>query len=193
MKFYLVSFFFCLSGLYAQTPALEAAKAFQQALDSAYLNPEKSVLSEADFADFEGLEFYPLDEKYIVEATFVRTPDAAPFFMQTTTTRRPVYVKYGEAHFQIAHRNFVLSLYQQKNSDSKALFLPFTDLTNGDGSYAGGRYLNVPIPKGDTLVIDFNQAYNPYCVYNPRYSCPIPPLENDLQIRIEAGVKDFVK
>src|SRR5690625_2756950 len=105
MRFLLFVLFLCFSSLFAQNPALEAAQAFQQTFDAEYLNPEKSVLLEEDFARFERLEFYPLDEKYIVEATFVRTPDAVPFFMQTTTTRRPVYVKYGEAHFQIDNRD----------------------------------------------------------------------------------------
>ena len=71
------------------------------------------------------------------------------------------------------------------------LFLPFTDLTSGDGSYGGGRFLDTTIPKGDTIVLDFNKAYNPYCAYNSAYSCPIPPKENDLLVRVEAGVKAF--
>ncbi len=73
------------------------------------------------------------------------------------------------------------------------LFLPFTDLTNGNGTYGGGRYIDLEIPKGDTMVIDFNKSYNPYCAYNGKYSCPIPPKENDLNIAIKAGVKNYSK
>ena len=71
------------------------------------------------------------------------------------------------------------------------LFLPFTDLTSGVDTYGGGRYIDQKIPEGNSIIIDFNQSYNPYCAYNPRYSCPIPPPENDLLIEIMAGVKDF--
>jgi uncharacterized protein (DUF1684 family) len=73
------------------------------------------------------------------------------------------------------------------------LFLPFTDWTSGDGSYGGGRFLDAYIPEGDIILLDFNKAYNPYCAYNSGYSCPIPPKENDLDVRIEAGVKDYAE
>jgi uncharacterized protein (DUF1684 family) len=71
------------------------------------------------------------------------------------------------------------------------LFLPFLDNTNGDTTYGGGRYIDLRIPEGDTIEIDFNKAYNPYCAYNSRYSCPIVPRENYLDTNIEAGVKKF--
>ena len=71
------------------------------------------------------------------------------------------------------------------------LFLPFSDLTCGSESYIGGKYIDLKIPKGDTIVIDFNTSYNPYCAYSPKYSCPKVPLENDLKIEIRAGVKKF--
>ncbi len=70
------------------------------------------------------------------------------------------------------------------------LFLPFTDLTTGDETYGGGRYLGLRIPKeGSPLIINFNLAYNPYCAYNEKYSCPIVPKENELPVAIRAGVK----
>ena len=73
------------------------------------------------------------------------------------------------------------------------LFLPYTDLTSGDGSYGGGKYLDLKTPEGNTIIIDFNKAYNPYCAYSHRYSCPVPPEENDLLVRIEAGVRVYEK
>ncbi len=170
---------------------LLGSKAAQEKINQSYLDPERSVLLPEDFENFTGLEFYPIDSKYIVEAEFVRTPDEKPFLMPTTTERLPEYVKYGEAHFQLEGKNLVLSLFKATDRESNYLFLPFTDLTSGDGSYGGGRYLDFELPVEDVLLIDFNKAYNPYCTYNPRYSCPIPPEENDLLVRIEAGVKDF--
>jgi uncharacterized protein (DUF1684 family) len=71
------------------------------------------------------------------------------------------------------------------------LFLPFLDTTNGIETYGGGRFLDMRIPKSKEVIIDFNKAYNPYCAYNYNYSCPIVPLENNLSIKVKAGVKKF--
>ena len=73
------------------------------------------------------------------------------------------------------------------------LFLPFADESNGESTYGGGRYIDLTIPEGDVLVIDFNRAYNPYCVYNKKYSCPLVPRQNYLKTKVKAGVKDFKK
>jgi uncharacterized protein (DUF1684 family) len=189
---------FC-SVIAAQDEALVSeSKAAQNKLNEEFSNPETTILDRKDFKKFKGLEFYPIDEKFIVEAKFVRTPNEKPFLMPTTTDRLPEYVKYGEAHFSIDGKDFILNLFKsvEPSEDPEYkdyLFLPFTDLTCGDGSYGGGRFLDQWIPDGDTILIDFNKAYNPYCAYSARFSCPIPPKENDLLIRIEAGVKDFGK
>ena len=119
-----------------------------------------------------------------------------PFEMKTSTERRPIYVKYGEAHFTIDGKSFKLNIYRNielsKKSEYKDyLFLPFSDLTSGNESYIGGKYIDMKTPKGDTIVIDFNTSYNPYCAYNNKYSCPKVPLENDLNIEIKAGVMKF--
>ncbi|NGX83768.1 DUF1684 domain-containing protein [Aequorivita sp. KMM 9714] len=195
----LFSFLLITSLGFAQSEALvlESLEA-QIKLNNEFANPETTILTPEDFRTFKELEFYPIDEKYIVNARFVRTPNEKPFLMPTTTDRTPEYVKYGEAHFSIDGKEFVLSLFKNTQPYNEPgyedyLFLPFTDLTSGAGSYGGGRYLDQRIPEGDTFVIDFNKAYNPYCAYNPKYSCPIPPKENDLLIRIEAGVKNFGK
>ena len=73
------------------------------------------------------------------------------------------------------------------------LFLPFTDLTNGEETYGGGRYIDLSIPEGNTIQLDFNKAYNPYCTYNKKFSCPLVPSVNSIKTRVVAGVKDFKK
>lgn len=189
-------YFITIASFAQETYSLEDSKQAQEKINEAYLNPETSILLEADFEEFKGLEFFPIDEKYIVEARFVRTPDQEPFEMPTTTDRIPVYVKYAEVHFSIDAKELKLSAYRDTSFVNKPgledyLFLPFNDLTNGYETYGGGRYLDLRIPVGDTITIDFNRTYNPYCVYNPKYSCPIPPEENDLDIEIRAGVLKF--
>lgn len=97
----------------------------------------------------------------------------------------PVYVKYGDLYFSINGKDFKLNVFQNQEliSDPEYynyLFLPFTDLTNGETTYSGGRYLDLRIPEGDSILLDFNKAYNPFCAYSCDYSCPIVPAENDL-------------
>ncbi|TRX32224.1 DUF1684 domain-containing protein [Flavobacterium sp. ZT3R18] len=169
---------------------------FQKDLNSEYADAKTSPLTVEDLAQFKLLDFYPANEKAFVVAQFIRTEDEKPFEMPTSGTRRPMYVKYGEARFQLEGKEFKLNIYRniefsKKSAYKDDLFLPFSDLTSGKESYIGGKYIDLKIPTGDTIVIDFNVSYNPYCAYNHKYSCPKVPLENDLAIEIKAGVKKF--
>ena len=175
---------------------VSAIAKFQKELNEEYADASKSPLTSEDLAVFKTLDFYPADETFFVVAKLVRTQTEKPFEMETSTDRKPLYVKYGELSFSINGRNFKLNVYKNielsKKKDYKDyLFLPFSDLTSGKDSYIGGKYIDLRIPKGDTIVIDFNTSYNPYCAYNHKYSCPKVPLENDLDIEIKAGVKKF--
>jgi uncharacterized protein (DUF1684 family) len=116
--------------------------------------------------------------------------------MKTTTTRLPEYTKYGEVHFELDGEQYILEVYQSPEISSRPgyedyLFIPFTDLTNGDETYDVGRYLEFSIPSSEEVVVDFNLCYNPYCSYSARYSCPIPPEANRLGIPIKAGEKKY--
>ncbi|WP_340074876.1 DUF1684 domain-containing protein [Leptobacterium sp. I13] len=169
---------------------------FQKALDGTFKNPESSPLKKKDQKDFTGLDFFPVDTAYYIIAEFVRTPNELPFMMPTTTSRKTVEIKYGEVYFKIDGKELKLNVYQ--NQELKLtqeykdyLFLPFSDLTNGEETYGGGRYIDLSVPDSDTIVIDFNKAYNPYCAYNEKYSCPIVPSENILEVAIRAGVKAY--
>jgi uncharacterized protein (DUF1684 family) len=191
----IILFLFCFTSSYAQKD-VAAAEKFQSELNKSYADSLKSPLMKDDLKQFKGLDFYPIDEKYIVEAIFIRTKKEKSFKMKTTTSRTPIYKKYGELHFSIDGKELKLNVYQNVDLKKKPgyedyLFLPFSDLTCGKDSYIGGRYIDMRIPKSEKVIVDFNQAYNPYCAYNYEYSCPIVPLENDLDIEINAGVKKF--
>lgn len=198
MKYYLFAALLGLSTLtFSQNHSTEI-KDWQQKMNTEFADKEHSPLTKKDLRKFKSLAFFPIDSSWRVEARFVRTPNEKPFEMPTTTSRLPIYEKYGEAHFSYKGENYVLNIYQnhqlrETEEYKEYLFLPFTDASNGEGSYAGGRYIELSIPAGDSLVIDFNKAYNPYCVYNTKYSCPIPPAENDLPVAVTVGVKDFKK
>lgn len=169
-------------------------KTFQEELNTEFKNPEKSPLTIKEQKKFKGHDFFPIDESYSFNAKFIKTQNAIPFNMKTTTNRSPIYEKYGEVVFEFNKIEYRLSIYQshrlrETDKYKNYLFLPFTDLTNGDETYGGGRYIDLNIPNSDNIIIDFNKAYNPYCAYSKTRSCPIPPEENDLDLKIKAGVK----
>jgi len=179
-----------------QLAQLEVAKEKQQELNEQYADKEKSPLTAEDFEKFESLEFFPIDLKYIVKASFIQNDFPVPFEMATSTDRRPVYQKYGSLYFKVDNVKCELPVYQnlslmEKEEYKNYIFVPFTDLTNAKGSYGGGRYLDLELPLNEEIFLDFNRAYNPYCAYNHKYSCVIPPKENDLKVSIKAGVKAF--
>ncbi len=178
--------------------ALQAIVEFQSTLNEEYRNPETSPLPDRFRKDFESLDFFAADTSYVVEGRFVRTPNAIPFLMPTTTERKSKEVVYGIVYFSLNGKDRQLEIYQNEElmleeGFEDYLFLPFTDLTNGEETYGGGRYLDLTIPKGNLIPLDFNKAYNPYCTYNKKYSCPLVPSVNDLKTRVAAGVKDFKK
>ena len=157
-----------------------------------------SPLKHKDRLIFDSLAFYPINEMFLVKATITLTPYSAPFKMKTSTDRLADYRQWGIAHFEIDTQSFELPVYQNLRllnmpEYKSYLFIPFTDLTNGDETYGAGRYVEASIPEGDTLIIDFNKAYNPYCAYNDKYSCPIPPVKNHLEIEVKAGELIFKK
>ncbi|WP_433778111.1 DUF1684 domain-containing protein [Flavobacterium anhuiense] len=169
---------------------------FQKKINSEYADPKTSPLMAEDLKNFKSLDFFPISETYFVNATLVKAKGGKVFEMKTSGTRTPKYIKYGTLNFKINGKPFQLAVYQSldlivQEKYKNHLFLPFSDLTTGKESYIGGRYIDLEIPKGNTIAVDFNQAYNPYCAYNYKYSCPLVPQENDLKIAIKAGVKTF--
>lgn len=197
IRIILIIFLGSITNIIAQsTDKIKSIEDFQVQINADFKNPEESPLSAKDLKNFEGLDFFDIDTSFILTAQFVRTPAEAPSEMPTTTDRKPVYVKYGEVYFQLKSKTIKLNIYQNQDLIKKPeyvdyLFLPFTDKTNGETTYSGGRYLDIRIPEGDSIILDFNKAYNPYCAYNHAYSCPIPPSENNLPVSIPAGVKVY--
>ena len=171
---------------------------FQKEMNEFFKDASISPLKEKDLKNFKGLDFFVFDSSYVVNAALTRTPEEKSFKMKTTTDRLPEYVKYGIVTFDLFGKSYNLNIYRNLDIINKEgyqdyLFLPFLDDTNGFESYGGGRYIDLDITEEDNLAIDFNSAYNPYCTYNEKYSCPIVPRENYLSIKINAGVKAFAK
>lgn len=174
----------------------ESSQDFQNTLNAEYMNPEESPLDSADLIHFTGLEFFPIENKFIVSAKIERDQALTFFEMETTTDRRPEYRIWAHATFTMDGKNFKLTIYQNKKLMNTLeygdyLFLPFTDLSNDKTSYSGGRYIDLRMTDNDEIIIDFNKAYNPYCAYSDRWSCPIVPSDNNLDVEINAGVKKY--
>ncbi len=192
---YLSLFILLITGsTHAQIKHAQEIKIFQKKLNKLYCNPYKSPLPKKERKTFKGHHFFPIDSLYKIEAKFSRYKNPASLQLKTTSDRLANFNKYGSIEFKLNGKKQRLTIYQSPNlGKSKKyrnrLFLPFNDLTNGNETYAGGRYIDLSIPEGDLIILDFNKSYNPFCVYNHRYSCPIPPIENNLTIRIEAGIK----
>ncbi len=165
--------------------------------DKEFLNPDDSPLPVEEIKAFKGLNYFKPDKKYKITARLERfsTPDTIK--MKTTTERLPLYIVYGRAIFTVDRQTDTLTIFRNvglmtKEGFEDYLFVPFMDETSGEESYGGGRYIDTRIPDNDYIEMDFNRAYNPYCVYNKKkYSCPIPPQENFINARIKAGEKNF--
>ena len=196
-------FVFLLSTVFALAQEVSIPKSwkkdvrkFREKLEWEYMHEERTPLTPEDKAHFKGLDYFRADRDFIVIARFIRTPDAIPFAMMTSSGKTREYVKYADLDFTVQGRTLKLAVYQniQLVKDEKYknhLFLPFTDFTCGIESYGGGRYIDLEIPAGQNILIDFNQCYNPYCAYSTGWNCPIVPDENRLDIRIVAGVKKW--
>ncbi|SNR77170.1 DUF1684 domain-containing protein [Lutibacter flavus] len=181
-----------------KTNYTDEIKLFQYKLNTEFANEEESPLTEEDIKTFKSLEFFDINEKYRIEAEFELTPNTPIFEMQTTTERLPLYRIYGIARFTLNGEKIELNIFQSQDLMLKYeyknyLFLPFNDATNNKTTYGGGRFIDLEIPEnnGNTIIIDFNKAYNPLCAYNHKYSCPIPPKENNIPIEIPVGVKAY--
>jgi len=171
---------------------------FQRKMNADFKDATTTPLKATDLKDFEGLEFFDFDETFKVDAVLKRTPDSEWFQMKTTTDRLSKERVFGIVTFTLKNQEYQLKVYQgEENMNTPGfedyLFLPFLDLSNGETTYSGGRYIDLSIPEGNRMEIDFNKAYNPLCVYNEKYSCPIVPRENFLEVKVEAGVKMYQK
>lgn len=153
---------------------------------------------ESPFADnvqsFEGLKYFPADLKYKITATLIPIENRKQVILTTNDGREERYMEYAYAEFDFSgfrNRLLILEMIDMGPSRGK-LFLAFGDATSAEETYGAGRYLDVPkTPGASTITLDFNKAYNPYCAYVEKYSCPLPPSENLLTIPIQAGEKSY--
>ena len=151
-------------------------------------------------ADVKFMHFFPADRSYCVWGDVKQTIGNKPFLINTHSGKQKPFKEYGTITFTIHDTTQTLHMYQSVDMVSgrpttDELFIPFTDLTNYETTFAGGRYIDLSIKNiaNNKLLIDFNKCYNPYCAFAEGYSCPIPPDENALHMPIIAGELMFSK
>lgn len=187
----------CLAYSAAGQTYEETLMKHREEMNAEFRNPTTTILDSLELPHFDSIAYYAPDLAFRIPARFRKKLFRPTFEMATTTARKPVYRKYGILTFEVAGKRHKLVVYQNVDLSKKVgyenyLFCPFKDLTNGLETYGGGRYLDFKMDElASSPIIDFNYAYNPYCSYNYKYSCPLPPSENWLNLRIEAGVKAY--
>lgn len=155
---------------------------------------ENSPLLQEDKENFQGLKYYPVDLSLRFEGAIAKYNEVIPdTIIGTKGDLRPA-IRYGYFSFEYRDEVYRLEIFKILRTDSayaKYLFLGFTDATSGQETYGGGRYIDMTESDENHYVVDFNLAYNPYCAYNPRFTCAIPSSANRLPFKVEAGEKIF--
>ncbi|HSQ35195.1 MAG TPA: DUF1684 domain-containing protein [Candidatus Binatia bacterium] len=142
---------------------------------------------------FEHLHYFPPDPAYAVKARLVKFPEKKAVTVLTTRKLEKTFYRYARIHFTLAGRELELTALKSslEGPDADTLFVAFKDGSNGRETYEVGRFIDVPEPQGPDFILDFNRCYNPLCNYSPAYNCPLPPLENFLEIDVPAGEKTY--
>lgn len=169
---------------------------FRQSKDEFFsTSPQSPIPHEERHSGFAGLAYYPPDVAFRVEAEVV--PFEHPDVVQLATSTGDIrpQLRYAELRFRLGEHDLKLIGFAETDEHhTHELFVPFRDATSGRDTYGAGRYLEIAVdhgPGGETAVIDFNIAYNPYCAYSMYYSCPVPPAENTLPVAITAGERTY--
>lgn len=150
------------------------------------------VIDDSPFKEqeFLGLKYYEPNSDYVVDAERVGLKDGEIITLATSSGATQKYIKIALLVFEIQDVTDTLTLLQNI-ADPSDLFLPFTDETSGGETYGAGRYLPIEPMSGAEIELDFNRAFNPYCAYSDKYSCPMPPRENHIKVAIAAGEKNY--
>ena len=147
------------------------------------------------FKHFSHLYYFPPAPEFNVPAVMEIFPTIEKFKVLTSQNEERFYHRYARIKFDIDGKPCQLTAFKfsmdKDDPDSEILFIPFTDATSGNESYEAGRFLDIHEPKEKEFTLDFNRCYNPLCNYSPGFNCPIPPLENHLEVAIKAGEKAY--
>jgi len=157
-----------------------------------FFQSTSSPLLAGERGRFKGLDYYPVNPELRFQVRLQRYSSPKAIRMATNTGDIRSGLIYGFFEFTAENQVCRVQVYRLEEAFSKpALFIPFLDATSGVETYEGGRYIDLIENTSGIYDLDFNRAYNPYCAYNPEYSCPAPPKENTLTAPIRAGEKNY--
>jgi uncharacterized protein (DUF1684 family) len=159
-------------------------------LDEFMKTSDQSPIPADRRTSFQGLPYFPIDEAYRVPAALeiAQTDEVIQLSTSSGAPRR--MRRTGQLGFTLKGQALTLTAFSDVNdAQLRRLFVPFADLTAGTETYQGGRYLDLDRQASGVYELDFNRAYHPYCVFDPKYECPIPPKENRMKVPIRAGEK----
>lgn len=183
---------YTIDGSKDQTTYINEIKKHREQIDNFMKTSPESPFA-ADREAYTGLKYFPADIKYKITASVTPITDKKQVILGTNDGKEERYLEYAYAEFDFAgFRNKLLILENLDGASRGKLFLAFGDGTSAETTYGAGRYLDVAKVQGsNTITLDFNKAYNPYCAYADNFSCPLPPTENLLRLPIEAGEKAY--
>jgi uncharacterized protein len=191
----LISVFYSFQGSFDQAAFAEEIKKEREDKDR-FMRTSPSSPFASNPEEFNGLSYYPPDPKYKIEATLTPVENKKTVTLATNDGKEQQYVEYAHAEFDLdgLHHSLLILEVIEMGPFRGQLFFAFGDETSADETYGAGRYLDLTkVPGASTITLDFNKAYNPYCAYSDKFSCPLPPSENLLSIPIKAGEKTYEK
>ncbi len=162
---------------------------FRKEKDAYFARDSQSPLTSKQRKSFKGLAYFPENPSLRLDLPVEMLEEEEPVQMVTSTGSVQEYRRWGRVTFPVDGKEAALTIYQ--DTEMGHLFLPFADGTSGQETYEAGRYMEPQLLEDERVLLDFNYAYSPYCAYNAYWSCPIPPAENRLKVRLEAGEKNF--
>ena len=173
-----------------EVPYEEQVSAWRVEKDRFMRESAESPVAVANRSTFPALPYFPINQDYRVPAALRPAETSDVLEMPTSTGQRRRMRRIGALEFTIKNQPLKLTAFAEAgDQDLLRLFVPFHDLTNGTETYPGGRYLDLDRTATGIYDLDFNRAYNPFCLFNPTYDCPVPPRENRLTLPIRAGEK----
>jgi uncharacterized protein (DUF1684 family) len=162
-------------------------EAHRARLDEAFRRQPNEPIPPDKMGTFLPLKYFPPDPEFVVPASLNPAKERIVLDMLTSQGKVRKQQRVGELAFTLKGKPMTLGAYVEAGADLNRLFVPFRDMTNASETYGAGRYLELDRTASGVYTIDFNKAYNPWCVYNETFDCPYPPRDSHLPVPIRAG------